>query len=106
MKLKYILLTFLSSLLYLCCSKNEPEPFDLYGPILGDLNLHALFIYDNIYDDCNCPLDYYMDCGTIFFMSQEESERLMEIIEQSQDSCVYISGVENGGDTFEGFYKK
>lgn len=105
MKLKYIILAFLTSLLFLFCSKSDSEPFD-WNTGLGDLNLHGLWVYDIIYDDCNCPLEFELDCQNLFFMKQEEKERLMKIIEQSTDSCIYIIGVNNGGDTFEGYYKK
>ena len=51
----------------------------------------------------NCDCDYTTKCSSSYFIYDTENERLMNILNESTDPCVYVTGKDNQGNSFEGY---
>lgn len=101
MKTKYMFLALLTSLLFLYCSPNIIDG-DLSFDI-GDINV-PWYGSINVSDDCDCLQDEFpWNCSDSYGIIEDEFKRLLEIINQSDEPCIYIQGIDYNGEDFEGY---
>lgn len=101
MKFKYLLFIILTFTLY-CCTPEEYQDFLLN---LTEENLpDDTYGYVDISKECNClDQDYYWNCLDTYWLFEEDYNRIIEIINQSDYPCIYVWGVDVDGKNFEGF---
>ena len=55
-------------------------------------------------------LRYFLSCdssqGAVIYVSVEEGVRIKDELNHTQENCVSISGLDNNGEPFSGFYLK
>lgn len=86
MKINTIFVLGLSFLSISCSNSNE------------DCRWNVAYISEN------CECDYTSkECSTPYFIYDTENERLMNILNESTDPCVYVLGKDNQGNSFEGY---
>ncbi|MBD0830901.1 hypothetical protein [Aestuariibaculum sediminum] len=71
-----------------------------------DLNLDGcgFYSYIEIADNCDCLANLETNCSTtIFTLKEEEYQRIKSIFDESDQTCIEISGTDFKGDKFSGF---
>lgn len=101
MKLKHLLFLLISVTLF-CCTPEENQDF-LLG--LTEENLpDNTYGYVDISNDCDCfEQEFYWNCYDSYYLFKEEYNRILEIIDQSNNPCIYVQGRDVKNKTFEGF---
>ena len=93
MKTKLIYLMGFILICILSCSKDDDNKVKV--PCF----LYSIFVSDN----CDCP-DMDFNCGNLYFISESEYVRLLDVLANSNEPCNYIESIELATDeNFEGY---
>lgn len=101
MKFKYLLILLMSFMF--SCSPS-PVDFDLNWDGIDFSFPEGTFGYVNISKDCDClDQEYYWNCLDSYWLFEEEFNRIIEMINQSNGPCNYVQGTDVYDKTFEGY---
>ena len=101
MKFKFLFFCFISFML----SCSTPEEFQDWLISLTEETLpDDTYGYVDISADCNClDQEYYWMCYDTHYLFEDEYKRIIEIVNQAINPCIYAQGVDVEGKRFEGF---
>jgi hypothetical protein len=95
---RYVFL-FFSFLALVNCAFDDSADFSGIFDISGPCFPYTILFSE---EDCDCE-GLGNACASLAFISADEYERILEIQENSEDDCIYIQGVDNGNNSFEGY---